>query len=537
MAWLERNYGRFMRLLLRWRFVTLIIMVGLGYSTYLLFASIDREFFGGGAEREIRIDVLMERSFSVEQMQALFEQIETMLLERKDELELTAVSSRFQSRTTRRGQYQGDLNLFLTEEGDMTPTMDLRRKIEAMLPDVPGVEYKPGRMRHWGGSESGVTVELKGEDQVLLGMYAAEVKELMETVPAVENVQTTLESGDDEIHLSVDRDKLEKFQISSLSVARTVSSALSTRATTRVKGYSGEIDVILQLKGTNRVSLAELLNINLENRAGDLIPLHSVVSFDYRKGPIAIRREDRKAIVSVVGDTEQGSSFFAKEEVRGRMSQLDLPPGYSWEMGRDWRRARQGEEESTFAIVLALILMYIIMASLFESFLHPFTILFTVPFSLIGVAWIFNFTNTALSQSAYLGILVLFGIVVNNGIILVDHINFLRRSGLSRNEAIIQGGRDRHRPIIMTACTSIFGLMPLTLPFIFPQLFPDMGGGSSYWAPVSLAVLGGLTTSTFLTLVILPSLYSYMDDLSRGLKWIGLRLIRPSLLFRAGESQ
>lgn len=189
-----------------------------------------------------------------------------------------------------------------------------------------------------------------------------------------------------------------------------------------------------------------------------------------------------------------------------------------------------------FAIVLAIILMYIIMAALFESFLHPLTILFTVPFSIIGVALIFNFTGTSLGQSANLGILVLFGIVVNNGIILVDHINLLRSTGMKRNEAIVQGGMDRFRPILMTANTSIFGLLPLTLPFIFPELFADMGGGSSYWAPVSLAVLGGLTTSTFLTLIVLPALYSYMDDLSRGLKWVALRVIRPSILFKTGEA-
>jgi HAE1 family hydrophobic/amphiphilic exporter-1 len=130
-----------------------------------------------------------------------------------------------------------------------------------------------------------------------------------------------------------------------------------------------------------------------------------------------------------------------------------------------------------------------------------------------------------------LGILVLFGIVVNNGIILVDHINFLRRSGMERTEAIVQAGKDRHRPILMTACTSLFGLLPLTLPYVFPQYFGGGSSGTGYWAPVSLAVLGGLTTSTFLTLIILPPVYSYMDDLSRALRWVIVRLINPRLIF------
>jgi len=134
-----------------------------------------------------------------------------------------------------------------------------------------------------------------------------------------------------------------------------------------------------------------------------------------------------------------------------------------------------------------------------------------------------------LSQMAYLGILVLFGIVVNNGIILLDHINFMRRSGMPRTEAIIQGGSDRLRPILMTAATSVFGMLPLTLPYIFPTIFGG-GAGSGYWEPVSLAVLGGLTTSTFLTLLILPPVYSYMDDLSRIIMWIVLRIVNPKLL-------
>jgi HAE1 family hydrophobic/amphiphilic exporter-1 len=271
--------------------------------------------------------------------------------------------------------------------------------------------------------------------------------------------------------------------------------------------------------------------MNLENRGGELIPLHSIVNFDYRKGPVAIQREDRKSIIRVIADTDRGGSFFVSQGVRSALEGMQFPSGYSWEMGRDFRRAREGEQESAFAIILALILMYIIMAALFENFIHPLTILFTVPFSIIGVALVFYLTSTSLSQNAFLGILVLFGIVVNNGIILVDHINFLRRTGMDRTEAIVQAGKDRHRPILMTACTSLFGLLPLTLPYIFPQYFGGGSSGTGYWAPVSLAVLGGLTTSTFLTLIILPSVYSYMDDLSRGLRWLILRIINPRLLF------
>lgn len=519
-VWMTDFYGSLMSWLLRWRFVSLLLMIGIGYASYVLFLSIEREFFPSVAERELRFEVLMERSFSVDDMQHLFTDIETGLMAKKDELEIKSVSSRFNSRSTSRGQYRGDLNLFLIEGPNVTSSMELRSKIQEMLPKMPGVEYRPGRMRHMGGGEMGVSVELKGDDPSILALYADEVKARIAQVPGIVEVESTLETGDDEVHLAVDRNKVEKYGISSMTVARTISSALSSRATTRLKGDSGEIDVIVQLRGGNKISLTELLNVNLENRRGELVPLHSVVSFEYNKGPISIRREDRKAIINVSADTESGNSFFVSNGVQEALSQVGLPAGYSWQMGRSWRQARESEQESAFSIILAIIFMYIIMAALFENFIHPLTILFTVPFSIIGVAVVFNLTGTSLSQTAYLGILVLFGIVVNNGIILVDHINNLRRAGMERTEAIIQAGRDRYRPILMTACTSLFGLLPLTLPFIFPRFFGGEAGASGMWAPVSLAVFGGLTTSTFLTLIILPSVYTYMDDLSRGGIWL-----------------
>ena len=173
---------------------------------------------------------------------------------------------------------------------------------------------------------------------------------------------------------------------------------------------------------------------------------------------------------------------------------------------------REMETESNFAIILALILVYIVMASLFESFVHPFTILLTVPFAIIGVLVMFWATNTNLTNMAYLGIIVVCGLVVNNGIILIDAINKFRRNGMPREEAIRLGGRNRLRPILMTTLTTIIGLLPLALPAMFPAFFGPQEGRSAIYTPVGLAVVGGLLTSTPLTLFLMPIVYIMLDD-------------------------
>ncbi len=523
---LTNGYKALMGMLLRRRFVTLIVMGLVGWASWTLFQSIDRDLLPRVSEREVRLDVLVERSFSLAEMEALFARLEKGLLERKAEFEIASISSSFNNRSSRRGQYRGDLTIYLRDDGPGTPAEVLTERIKASLPEAPGVEYRVGRRRGYGGGgDLGVEIQLKGDDPALLEVYGDLVKQRLFEVPGIKDVQTTLESGDDEIHLEVDRKKTERFGVSTSLVARTVSSALSSRATTRVKSDEGEIDVVLQMKGGNRISLQEVQNIQLENRRGEMIPLHSIVDYQFRRGPVSIQREDRKATLSVVGNTSQGGLFRVSQSVREALADLNLPPGYSWEIGGGWRRFQESEQSNYFSVVLAVILMYIIMAALFESFVHPLTILFTVPFSVIGVAGLFYLTNTTLNQMSYLGILVLFGLVVNNGIILIDHVNYLRNQGMPRREALLQAGSDRLRPILMTACTSLFGLMPLSLPFIFPGVFGGVEGRSLQWAPVSLAVFGGLTTSTFLTLIILPAIYTYMDDLSglglRAARWLG----------------
>jgi HAE1 family hydrophobic/amphiphilic exporter-1 len=534
--WLTEIYGALMGWLLRWRFVALIVMALLGFASYHLLTSIDREMLPRESQRNLRVNVTMERSLSAEDMVTLFTDVEKLILDRKADLGVASVSSNFSNRATNRGQYRGSMTIFLEDEGDIKPTEVVQEQVRGLFPEVPGVAFSFGRMRHMGGGEMGVNVELKGDESTVLAMYAEEVKAILSAMPELKDVESSLETGDEEIHLIVDRHRTEQFSISSQLVARTVASALSTRSVTRYKSDDGEIDIVVQLEEEDGLSLQELQNVHFENRNGEMIPLYAVADYQYEKGPLSIRRDDRKGTLRVMANAARGGGMFLTEVIQGELeSQLHLPAGYSFDFGRDFMRFRRGEQDSFFAIILAIVLMYIIMAALFESFIHPLTILFCVPFSIIGVAGIFYLTGTTLNSMAYLGILVLFGIVVNNGIILIAHINILRGQGLARSEAIRRGGMDRLRPILMTAITSLFGLLPLCMPALLPEYFPATQGRAGMWTPVSLAVLGGLTTSTFLTLIILPTVYSYMDDVSRGCLYL-IRFVSALLSRRASHA-
>jgi len=187
-------------------------------------------------------------------------------------------------------------------------------------------------------------------------------------------------------------------------------------------------------------------------------------------------------------------------------------------MGSDFFDNAQEESNATFMILFALLLIYLIMAALYESFAQPFTIMLSVPFALIGVGLIMRLVGEPRSRTTDIGLIILAGIVVNNAIVLVDQISRLRRSGMSRDEAVVLGGCHRLRPILMTAITTILGLSPMVAPYLLPQVFGAVEGRAAYWAPVGLVILGGLTTSTFLTVMVIPTIYSVIDDLTLFLR-------------------
>jgi HAE1 family hydrophobic/amphiphilic exporter-1 len=241
------------------------------------------------------------------------------------------------------------------------------------------------------------------------------------------------------------------------------------------------------------------------------ISLAALADFEVRRGPRAIQRENRATMIGVTATLDADlTSNEARERINAALDGMVLPTGYTWGWGQRVQQAEESQAIMLTNLLLALALIYLVMAALFESLMHPFGIWTSIIFAIVGVFWFFLMTGTTFSIMAWIGILVLIGVVVNNSIVLVDHINWLRREeDVPRHEAIVRAGRERFRPILMTAATTILGLIPLCIGTT------QIGGDGPAYYPMARAIVGGLAFSTFITLVILPSIYLMLDDLRR----------------------
>ena len=514
---LTASYTRLIGWTLRHRLLTILFMAAVLAGGIYIFTRIEREFVPPAPSRRMSIRVTLPRSYDINEASSLFDRVDGIFLENRDELEIKTFSSFFRAGG-------GRLDIFFKDlEESRYKTSVLQDKVRSSLPEIPGVDFQVGRGWGVGGGELGISLDIKGPDNEVLAVLAEDVKARLLKMPGVKDADTSLESGAEEVRVYVDRLKSWKYGLSSREVAQSVSANLSVGAVSTFKTSNGEIPIKVQLKEEDRATLEQLRQMELAGTGGS-VPFGTVAEFRLEQGPLAIQRDQGDQLVNVFANTDRRGMSTLQGEIESQLSALNMPPGYSWQVGQSFRRFRESEAASRFAIMLALVFVYLVMASLFESFVQPITILFSVPFSIIGVAILFFLTRTTLNSNSWLGIMVLFGVVVNNGIILVNRINYLRAQGLSRAEAIIRGGQNRLRPILMTASTTLLGLTPMVAPLLFPGLFGPIEGRAGMYGPIALALFGGLTTSTFLTLIIMPTVYSLLDDFGNFVKRVILSI-------------
>ncbi|HNR05049.1 MAG TPA: efflux RND transporter permease subunit [Bacillota bacterium] len=385
---------------------------------------------------------------------------------------------------------------------------EMRNKVR-LIPgaDIEINEVSTSAMGVSGGTA--VSVKICGPDLDKLSEIAADAEELIKKVEGVRQANTSISEGRPEAQIYVNRDKASYYGLGTAQVSAAIRTAVEGSVATTYKVDGDEIDVRVGFPEETGEKYSQLIDTKILSPLGVEVPLTEIADIKMEKGPISITREGQERYVTVSSDVFGRSTGDVNKDISERLDEMLLPPGYSIKYGGEAEQIADAFSSLTLALLLAIVLVYMVMAAQFESLLHPFTIMFSLPLAFTGSVLGLVLTGRALSVPAFIGVIMLAGIVVNNAIVLVDYINTLRGRGMDRLEAILKAGPTRLRPILMTTLTTILGLIPLAL---------GIGEGAEAQAPMATVVIGGLTTSTVLTLVIIPVIYTLFDDVSVKLR-------------------
>jgi len=374
--------------------------------------------------------------------------------------------------------------------------------IRERLPKVKGAEFTfvdLGEMMMGAGSESPVEVKIFGKELSVLKGVGASIAEACRDIPGLRDVELSLKDTKPEIRIKVDREKAARLGLTVGAIGRTVKEAFLGIVASRYRIGGDEYDLRVRLQELDRNSITDISNINIPSPLGHQIPLYQVAEIEFGRGPVEITREDQERKVTVKANTFGRDIGSIVEDIKKKVTNIRLPEGYFVKYGGRYQDMEEAFSGLLWALVVAIMLVYMIMAAQFESLLTPFVIMFTVPLGFIGVvAGLLAFGRT-LSVPALMGIMILTGIAVNNGIVMIDYVNRLRKRGMEFGEAIVEGAAVRLRPILVTAVTTILGMLPMALSHT---------EGAELRAPMAIAVASGLLFSTFLTLFIIPIAYS-----------------------------
>ena len=352
------------------------------------------------------------------------------------------------------------------------------------------------------GGEKPLTVNIIGDDMEVTDAIAAKIKNIAADTPGAVDVSISREKGRPELQVTVDRSKASAMGLNVSDIGDTVRASFYGREASKYRIHGDEYDIFVRLREPDRADIHDVQATPIRLSGGQLIRVDNIADTDVTFGPVEIERKDQGRIVNVEGSVYGRSLGEVVADIEAEIEKMDIPPGVEVYL------AGQAEEqrESFFWLILALIvgavLVYMVMASQFESLLDPFVVMFSVPFAFTGAILAMFLGGHNVSIVVFLGLLMLIGVVVNNAIVLVDYINILRARGLPLNEAIRKAGQDRLRPVLMTAFTTIFALMPMAFA---------RGQGSEIWNPLGLTVMGGLLVSTLVTLVLVPTIYSIFE--------------------------
>jgi HAE1 family hydrophobic/amphiphilic exporter-1 len=391
----------------------------------------------------------------------------------------------------------------------------LQREVRERLQKVAGITFSIEEVGQIGGAQKPLNVNLKGDDLTVLKQLGARLKEELYKVPGIVDLSMTLENDIPEYRLRVDRDKALSAGVTTSNIVGAVGRLVGGEAISTFEDEDGDaVNLRVRLPAHLRQNAAQVLDlkVSVPDAAGGvkLIPLSSLTSTVVAASPTEINRRDLARQVTVSANLDRLPVGTAAKHVEAASKRISMPPGYSVNLSGEAEDMAESFGYMGESLLLAVLFVYLILAAQFESFFEPFAIMLSLPLSIVGMAGMLKLTGDTINIMSLIGLIMLMGLVTKNAILLVDYAKVLqRRDGLNRRDAVILAGRTRLRPIIMTTLAMIFGMMPL---------FLAIGAGAEMRAPMARAVVGGLLTSTLLTLLVVPVMYTLMDDLGSLLK-------------------
>ncbi|HEY3444835.1 MAG TPA: efflux RND transporter permease subunit [Myxococcales bacterium] len=498
---LSDQYGRFLGKAMKRRWLVIVASLVFFAGTLALYPLMGIDFMAKTDEGHTTFTVKAAPGTSLATTDALFKEVERIV---EDEVpEAQVVVSRFGAGDmfgTLMGQTSssGTVQIRLKKRAQRTRSQqDIESALRKRFEGLAGLEVRPQQIQLL-GSAGDVVVKLFGDDLEKLRDHGTRVKNRLELVPGAADVTFSMEQGLPELRADLDREQIRQLGLSPAEVAATVSTYFLGTTATMYREGGDEFKVMVRAPRDVREDVNRLRALPIITPRGVTVPLQTVASIEPALGPSSVSRENQRRVATLSMVAEKIPLATLVERVEAALAELPPAPGISRSVEGTAEDLRDSFKALFIAFFVAVVLVYMVMASQFESLLEPFVILFTVPVALSGVILALVITHTTLQVTALIGVILLAGVVVNNGIVLIDVLKNKRLAGEDLVDAAVDAGRSRLRPILMTALTTIFGMVPLAF---------EIGEGSELWAPMARAVIGGMTVSTILTLVLVPAIY------------------------------
>jgi hydrophobic/amphiphilic exporter-1 (mainly G- bacteria), HAE1 family len=522
-ARLARGYARVLRFAIgrrtRWAVVVLSVLSFIGGIMLVATGVLSTEFFPNADNGALTISLEMPPGTSVDVTNSATQKIEQRVMawpEVKEVFTSVGQSGGFGPSQSRLATMQ----VQLVDKNLRTRTPDdLTRVARTYGADIPGAKVTASPVSQFGGGgASAVSVRIQGEDQAILTKLASQVADVVRRTPGTADVNDGGVTGDPELVVNVDRQQAADLGLTPSQVASVLRTGLagSIVGTFRPQGTIGW-DISVILNPDERARVEQVGQIPIVTPRGQTIQLGQIANVSTSIGPTQIDRRDRQRSVYVTADLQDRPAGDVAKDIQAGLDKIRVPNGYKVTQGGDAQSQNETFGQILTALGLSVLLMYMLMVALFESLIFPLMIMFSLPLAVVGAFGLLALTGNTLNMLSMIGMILLTGLVGKNAILLVDYTNTLRKRGHARNDALLEAGPTRLRPILMTTSALVLAMSPIAL---------KLGEGSEWRAPMAVTVIGGLLTSTLLTLVLIPAVYTIMDDFTGVLSRVPSRFVR-----------